>query len=882
MLFFGEGNREPEVKTFPPPPDAFDATAESGPVRNIILNLGKDHTSRNITWSSTEECDMYVEWVKTDIVKNADFSVDVHRSKAERSSRDQFNYTFRAKIDALEEHTSYAYRVGGDECGWSDAYLLKTADFSDGVFSFVFVGDPQIGASGENNIDSERWNGTLEKVREWFGDRIEFLLCAGDQIDDSFRDEQFNGYCSPGLLRSLPQLNNVGNHDSGASYSDHFTFDDADQATAGSSGAYGGDYWTAYDGILIISLNTNTLDTALHIDFAKKAIEDYKTKYGEPYWKIVTLHHSFYSANADRFNNGGDSRSDLSPAFSEMGIDAVLMGHDHIYTRSLLEYNDLPIDDPDLYAEVADDMFGSVVDPAEGLVFYLTVNSSSGSKYYNMYNEYLPYVACKNQENVPNFTKIDVTPDSITFRTYRSMVNNEIGDVVDFFAIRKTGRSETDAVAPHLDVPSDSVFRSDELFDPLEGIFAYDNADGDLTGSIVVSGKPDPCKKSVLKYSVTDSSGNTAVAYRTLRPQIGTNTVDKNTKWKYLDSGDAPFCDAEDFSEWTLSGFDDSGWKTGSGSFGSVGGEHGSHCGKTDDTLINYVFPEGSEEEGNVIPNYFFRTTFDLDDPSSVDSISGRLFYDDGFDVYINGVCVRSVNTQTASDKIGYCSNNSGGDASGDGFTINDKSFISSLRLRKKGNVLAVELFQSSGYSDDIFFEFDFLNMTHNLRGMPFTDVEENKWYYTNIGKAYCRGLFAGVSKTTFAPGEPFTRAMSWTVLAKMAGAKQARGDKWYSGPQTWAVENGISDGTMPNKKVTREQLSLMLYNYAGKPEVDGDISSFTDSDKAAKWAKRSLAWAVENGLISGRGNGILAPKANATRAEACTIIINFIERIKK
>ena len=857
---------------------AYDPTVYSGPVKDIIINLGRDPSARNLTWHTQSGAEMHVQWVEAESAETADFSVGAYSAEAGKETENEISFVCRAKMTGLKSNTSYAYRVGADECGWSDVYTFKTGDFNDGSFSFLFIGDAQIGAGGDAANDAERWNATLEKARSWFGDRVEFLLSAGDQSDDDTIEVDFDGYCSPAWFRSLPQLDLPGNHDNGEAYSNYFTFDNVDDATRSDAGLYGGDYWVAYDGALIITLNTNEWSRTRHIGFIRNAIEEYTALYGEPNWKVVSFHHSAYSAAASRLDDCETRREILAPGLSELGIDVVLMGHDHIYTRAYMQRGMASVTDPEVYTEVAGDPYGSIVDPDGGTVFYLTANSSTGSKYYGMYYEDLPYVAVKNQENTPNFTKIDVTPDSITFRTFRSLPDNEMSDAVDFFAIRKTSDAP-DVYAPFIDLPSDSVYASNEIFDPLEGVLAYDNRDGDLTDSIKITGKADPCCVSVLTYTVTDAAGNTATAYRTVRPYIEKTVVcSAETVWKYIDDGSAPFEFGDDPTEWTLPDFDDSGWAEGKCSFGTAEPRDGMHSGKKENVTLPLLFPKGSDEEGNVIPNYFFRTAFDLDDPASVDRICARLFYDDGFDIYINGVLVRTLNTQNAPDKLGYCYCNSGGDASGDAIVIDDPDVIASLGLRKKGNVLAVELYQSSGYSDDVFFDFDHLTLGSSLNGMPFNDVKSGKWYYFNVGKAYCRGLFSGVTPDTFAPNIPFTRAMAWTVIAKMSGAKTVKGDKWYSGAQVWAVENGISDGTMPDGNITRQQLALMLYNLAGKPEVHGTIDGFTDASSASSWARTALAWAVERGIMSGRGNGVLDPKANATRAEACTVFIKYIE----
>ena len=94
-----------------------------------------------------------------------------------------------------------------------------------------------------------------------------------------------------------------------------------------------------------------------------------------------------------------------------------------------------------------------------------------------------------------------------------------------------------------------------------------------------------------------------------------------------------------------------------------------------------------------------------------------------------------------------------------------------------------------------------------------------------------------------------------------------------------WAVENDISDGSTPDSDITREQLAVMLWHYAGSPDPEDETMQFTDADQASDWAKAALRWAVQNGILNGKGNGILDPTGKATRAESAQMLKNFIEK---
>ena len=124
------------------------------------------------------------------------------------------------------------------------------------------------------------------------------------------------------------------------------------------------------------------------------------------------------------------------------------------------------------------------------------------------------------------------------------------------------------------------------------------------------------------------------------------------------------------------------------------------------------------------------------------------------------------------------------------------------------------------------------------------------------------------------------TRAMIITVLARLAGVDTTAGSSWYEAGQNWAIENGISDGSNLNSSVTREQIAVMLYRYAGSPDVNGSLDGYSDADAVSNWAIPAMEWAAKNGLIAGMGDGTLSPQGEATRAQVATILMRFIEHI--
>lgn len=160
-----------------------------------------------------------------------------------------------------------------------------------------------------------------------------------------------------------------------------------------------------------------------------------------------------------------------------------------------------------------------------------------------------------------------------------------------------------------------------------------------------------------------------------------------------------------------------------------------------------------------------------------------------------------------------------------------------------------------------------------------FADVPQSYWGSEYIDFVTSREIFSGTEEDRFSPDLPMNRAMIVTVLAALDGADtSSTGGAWYEAGQRWAMLNGISDGTNMDQSLTREQLAVMLWNYAGKPESSYSLTSYPDWTSTSDWAQQAMAWAVEEGLISNL-NGSLAPQGTATRAQVSTILMRFVER---
>jgi hypothetical protein len=342
-----------------------------------------------------------------------------------------------AILEHLEENTEYSYRVGGDGA-WSATYAFKTRKF-DGNFDFLFFGDPQIGSSGNVPKDQAGWADTL-KVALAANPEAELLVSGGDQVETAGVETQWTAFLAPNELRAYPWVATIGNHDVGSkAYEQHLWTPNTDRAlshyTTGANRS-GGDYWFIYKDVLFIDLNSNAYLTSAqagvdadeaHIGFIRNVVQQQgaRAKY-----TVLVYHHSIYSP-AVHANDGDNQerRRDFPVAFSQLGVDLVLQGHDHSYSRSYL------IDHG--FKQNPDEKPGATsVFQGPGGVIYVTGNSASGSKYYPLSDpditrdpNYGPDPlnpdnhwpnSVENQENVRSYVKVSVRKEHLAIENIRS------------------------------------------------------------------------------------------------------------------------------------------------------------------------------------------------------------------------------------------------------------------------------------------------------------------------------------------------------------------------------------------------------------------------------------------------------------------------------
>lgn len=182
---------------------------------------------------------------------------------------------------------------------------------------------------------------------------------------------------------------------------------------------------------------------------------------------------------------------------------------------------------------------------------------------------------------------------------------------------------------------------------------------------------------------------------------------------------------------------------------------------------------------------------------------------------------------------------------------------------------------------------------------MPFKDVKNADWFNEYVYKAYERGLIRGKSDTSFAPYDNISRAEFALILYRIEkeptiaySGKFPDVSKgiWYTDAVEWAASKGIVTGYTHNGKfdpagsITREQMAVMMYRYCNYKNIEiknsAKLTSYKDYKKISSFAQAAMEWAVGNEIITGKDNMTrLDPVGKATRAEAATILVRFVEK---
>lgn len=433
---FAETNVKNDVST------TATQTQEESQIRFPILTIGKDQSERNFTWYSKSKEQGYLEIVEAndqkdfsnatkikavtsdknttfDINDKSNAKVKIEKDKKDQALKDLYELkdmsNSQVNIKSLKPNTKYMYRVYNGNGKKSQVFEFTTQPKGD--FTFVLAGDPQIGA-GKFYADRDKWEKALGTIKKQVP-QMSFLYSLGDQINEytSKSELEYSGYIERENAKGITFATLIGNHDSQAnSYSQHFALPNIQAEGKTEAGS---NYYFVYNNTLFIQLNSNNMNTAEHKATIEKAIE--MTKNQKIKWKVVGFHHAIYSAATHANDDDIIKRRAEYPALmKQYGIDLIVAGHDHVYTRSRMMNGGAAIESERNFTDKSKEegkVPSKYVNPKGQL--YLTANSASGSKHYDLV-EFKDYMAVRDQHYKPNFTEVKVTDKSIVATTYET------------------------------------------------------------------------------------------------------------------------------------------------------------------------------------------------------------------------------------------------------------------------------------------------------------------------------------------------------------------------------------------------------------------------------------------------------------------------------
>jgi Purple acid Phosphatase, N-terminal domain/Calcineurin-like phosphoesterase len=298
------------------------------PDRVVLTWSGDPTDSIDVTWrTDTSSQQSLAEFARSDsLLGNMKDGVVPHATRVSGSTADFASdlgsaHVHSIRLNHLDPATMYVYRVG-DGTNWSEWFQFRTASKSAETFTFVYFGDTQ-------NAIRPLWSRVIREASQ-HAPRAAFMLHAGDLINNADNDAQWGECFGAGgwLNGMIPVVATPGNHE----YNDHhqlcrhwqpqFAF-----PMNGPSGLEESVYWFDYQGVRIISLNSNERIKE-QCDWLKSVLADAS----RPKWTIATFHHPIFSSGKDRDNS--ELRAAWRPILEERGVDLVLQGQDHSYARS--------------------------------------------------------------------------------------------------------------------------------------------------------------------------------------------------------------------------------------------------------------------------------------------------------------------------------------------------------------------------------------------------------------------------------------------------------------------------------------------------------------------------------------------------------------------
>lgn len=375
--------------------------ATEAPNAVVLTWSGDPTTTQTVQWRAAESvADGWVQLRPADAPVDATSEIEAAHFLVEDPliSNDPVNSRFEATLENLKPDTKYTYRVGSKEKDlWSEWNDFETAPAATEPFTFVYMGDAQVGY--------DAWGIMLNAAADRHPDAA-FYLMAGDLINNGERREQYDALllAAEGVFDERPLVPALGNHDvpdEGEPFFYPLMFDLPDNGpdTMPDEHAYSFQYSNAF----FVVLNSDITPTA------QTAWLEEQLKSSDATWKFAMYHHPAYSSRAVRDNK--EVREEWGALFDKYHLDIAFQGHDHAYLRTYPMRG------------------GKNVEHAAEGTYYIV--SNAGSKHYEQ--DPRPYTE-RGFTDIATYQVIEINtnPDRLTYRAF-----DAAGNVMDEFTIEK-------------------------------------------------------------------------------------------------------------------------------------------------------------------------------------------------------------------------------------------------------------------------------------------------------------------------------------------------------------------------------------------------------------------------------------------------------------
>jgi hypothetical protein len=444
---------------------------------NLGLTPGNDTTEIRLNWINTTGTTSLTNKVaQVRFIKGTrEKGTGLIEKTGEVASASSSNATYhRVTVTGLEPGANYQYSVCQDGTNWSPMYDFKVPAAT-GTWKFAVISDSQINSGGAldsksriTGTSANGWSQTITKIVE---KSASFIVSCGDQVDSTSTSTVVNEYKSffdPPGLRSLPLAHTAGNHDTATNFRYYYNRPNDPNYNNSNSGEWA-NYYYLYNNILFVVLNTSSYSPSTTlINTFVSTITAAKTAHAGKYDWLIVQHHKSTASVAEHCADTDVQAwvvNGFETKMSDLGVDFVLAGHDHVYARSypLQGMGNGAVSLPDKTTTTTTTTItdnGPVTEATATAIYgkpiYLTFGSSSGQKYYQVSadkystwsgsvqtNTAYPYLGANAsgvvtqsgstsylqgnlpvsnaafvQPYIPSYTIVEVNGNSITFSTY--------------------------------------------------------------------------------------------------------------------------------------------------------------------------------------------------------------------------------------------------------------------------------------------------------------------------------------------------------------------------------------------------------------------------------------------------------------------------------